>query len=261
MTNSFDTIRLEIDQRGVASLVLNRPDKHNALNAIMIRELTQVAVQLSHDTNVRIVVLSALGKSFCAGADLAWMREQFLADRTARISQASNFSTMLQAFDNLPKLLIAIVEGPAYGGGVGLVSTCDIVLAIPNACFTLSENKLGIIPATIAPFVTRRIGAANMRRFALNASPMPADVALSIGLVSELYEPHLLNEALEKQVGLALSCAPGAVAAAKKLFRRLAAGTAEPGETVEALADRWESSEGKQGIEAFFEQRKPPWAI
>lgn len=260
MIQSFETIQLEIDERGVAKLVLNRPEKSNALNATMIHELTEAALQLANDASVRIVVLSARGTNFSAGGDLAWMREQFTADRATRISQASKFSTMLQLFDNLPKLVIAVVEGPAFGGGVGLISTCDIVLATPLASFTLSENRLGIIPATITPFLISRIGVANMRRFALNANPITASEALSIGLVSEVHNPQLLDEAVEQQIKLALACAPGAVADAKKLFSKIASGSARLGETVEALADRWESAEGLQGIEAFFEKRKPPWA-
>ncbi len=260
MTNVFETINLEIDQRGIARLVLKRPEKNNALNAAMIHELTEAALRLANDTSVRIVVLSAQGTNFSAGGDLAWMREQFTTDRATRISNASKFSTMLQLFDTLPKLTIALVEGPAFGGGVGLISTCDIVLATPLASFTLSENRLGIIPATIAPFVICRIGVANMRRFALNANPILASEALSIGLVSEVHNPQLLSKALEQQIKSTLACAPGAVADAKKLFSKIAAGTARLDETVEALADRWESTEGLQGIEAFFENRKPPWA-
>ena len=260
MSYSFETIRLEVGRRGVANIVLNRPAKHNALNSTMIDEFTRAVEALAKNQSVRVVLLSAEGASFCAGADLTWMREQFNADRNTRINQALRFSHLLQQLDNLPKLLIGVAQGHAYGGGVGLLCTCDIVLATPAVNFTLSENRLGIIPATIAPFVISRVGLANVRRYSLNGNPISAEEALAIGLVSELHDPQVLDNAVEHQIKLALACAPGAVAAAKGLFRRIATGLSTPTDTVEALADRWESAEAKQGIEAFFEKRKPPWA-
>ncbi len=260
MSSDYETIRLETDGRGVARLVLNRPDKHNALNAVMIRELTDAAMQLGHDSDVRVVVLSANGKSFCAGGDLGWMQEQFDADRDERIKEATRVATMLQHLDKLPKLVIAIIEGPAFGGGVGLAAVCDIVLATPETKFALTETRLGLIPATIAPFLIRRIGLSNARRFALNANPFDAGEAKSIGLVSEIHAPEKLEAALARQLDLALACAPGAIADAKQLFRKIATGAVAQSETIEALAKRWESEEARQGIEAFFQHRRPPWA-
>jgi methylglutaconyl-CoA hydratase len=260
MTSSYETIRLDTDARGVARLVLNRPDKHNALNAVMIRELTDAAMQLAHDSGVRAVVLSANGKSFCAGGDLGWMREQFDTDRDERIKEATRVATMLQHLDKLPKLLIAIIEGPAYGGGIGLAAVCDIVLAIPETKFALTETRLGLIPATIAPFLIRRVGFANARRFALNANAFDANEAKSIGLVSEIHAPPALAAAVAQQLESALACAPGAIADAKQLFRKIATGAVSQSETIEALAKRWESEEARQGIEAFFQHRRPPWA-
>lgn len=260
MTTSYETIRLETDARGVARLVLNRPDKHNALNAVMIGELTDAAMQLGHDSSVRAVVLSANGKSFCAGGDLGWMQEQFDAHGDERIKEATRVATMLQHLDKLPKLVIAIIEGPAYGGGVGLAAVCDIVLAVPEAKFALTETRLGLIPATIAPFLIRRIGLTQARRFALNANPFDADEAKNIGLVSEIHTPDKLEAALARQLDLTLACAPGAIADAKQLFRKIATGAVPQSETIEALAKRWESEEARQGIEAFFQHRRPPWA-
>jgi methylglutaconyl-CoA hydratase len=259
MTQSYETIRLDTDGRGVARLVLNRPDKHNALNAAMIRELTDAANRLAEDAGVRAVVLSATGKSFCAGGDLAWMREQFDADRAARVAEASRLAMMLRLLDELPKLLIAVIEGPVFGGGVGLAAVCDIVLAARDTAFLLSETRLGLIPATIAPFLVRRIGPAGLRRFALNAGPFGAGEARSMGLVSEIHEPQDLGAAAERQLELALACAPGAIADAKKLFRRVATGAITQSGTVEELAGRWESEEARQGVEAFFQHKPPPW--
>ena len=260
MTQTYETIRLETDVRGIARLVLNRPAKHNALDATMIRELTDAATKLSGDGHVRAVVLSSHGKSFCAGADLAWMQEQFKANRAGRITEASRLATMLRLLDELPKLVIGVIEGPAFGGGVGLACVCDIVLATSTATFALTETRLGLVPATIAPFLIGRIGLANTRRFALNANSFDANEAKSMGLVSEIHGPHEIAAAAKRQLESALACAPGAIADAKQLFQHVASGTATRADTVNALADRWENEEVKQGIEAFFLQKRPPWA-
>ena len=260
MIQTYETIHLETDARGIARLVLNRPDKHNALNAAMIREITDAATRLANDNSVRAVVLSASGRSFCAGGDLAWMKQQFDADHTTRVLEASHLAAMLRCLDELPKLLIAVIEGSAFGGGVGLAAVCDIVLAAPDAKFALTETKLGLIPATIAPVLLRRIGLANIRRFALNACPFGAVEAQSIGLISEIHERQELGASVERQIDLALACAPGAIADAKQLFRRVAAGAISQSATAEALATRWEADETRQGVEAFFLHRRPPWA-
>jgi len=259
MTN-YESILLTIDPAGIAHLVLNRPEKHNAINAAMIRELSDAAKQLAGDQNIRAVVLSSSGNSFCAGGDLAWMRQQAGASRAARIAEATSLGVMLRLIDELPKLVIAVVQGPAFGGGVGLVSVCDIVLAARDATFALIETKLGLIPATIAPFLVARIGHGNTRRFALNANPFNAQEARAIGLVSEIHDLHDLAVALDRQLDLARAAAPSAVAAAKQLLRNVAQGTISHSETVDALADRWESEEARLGIETFFSRTRPPWA-
>ena len=259
MTQSYETIRLETDGRGVARLVLDRPAKHNAFNAVMIRELADAATKLTGDTRVRAAVLSSSGESFCAGGDLAWMQDQFDGDRAARIAEATQLASMLRLLDELPILLIAIIEGQTIGGGVGLASVCDIVLAAPQAKFALTETRLGLIPATISPFVVRRIGLASIRRFALNGNAFGAEEARAIGLVSEIHASQDIGAALERQLDLVLSCAPGAVADAKRLFRKVASGDISQAETVEALANRWETEEARQGVEAFFLHRRQPW--
>lgn len=261
MTNSFETIRLKVDARGIARLTLNRPEKHNAFNSAMIGEIANATAKLAADASVRAVVLTAVGKSFCAGGDLAWMQEQFNADRPARVAEASRLASMLRQLDELPKLLIAVIEGQTFGGGVGLASVSDIVLAVPEAKFGLTETRLGLVPATISPFVVRRIGFANARRFALNARPFNAQEALAMGLVSEIHALADIAAALQRQVDLALACAPGAIADAKHLFRRAASGALSEAQSVEALADRWESAEAREGVTAFFQNGRPPWAI
>jgi methylglutaconyl-CoA hydratase len=260
MMQRFETIRLEIDALGIARLVLNRPDNHNALSARMIDEITEGTTLLAANAEVRVVVLSANGPSFCAGGDLLWMKNQFEADRATLMYEASRLSNMYRALDELQKLLITLVEGPAFGGGVGIVATSDVVLAAEGVKFALSETRLGLIPATVAPFVLRRIGLTGMRRFGLNASTFGADDARAIGLVSEVHARHDLKPALQRHLEFARACDPGAIADAKQLFRQIAAGLSSQTDTIAALADRWETEEGRQGIEAFIEHRRPPWS-
>jgi methylglutaconyl-CoA hydratase len=254
------TIRLETDARGVARLTLDRPNKHNALNDAMIGELSDAAARLVADPAVRCVILAANGPTFCAGGDLAWMTAQAEADRATRIVAATRLAGMLQALDELPIPLIGVIAGNAYGGGVGLAAVCDIVIATPAATFMLSETRLGLIPATIAPFVMRRIGGTALRRFALTAARFSAAEAAAIGLVSEVQPETALETTVTRHIDQTLACAPGAIADAKRLFRRLAAGEVTQDGTVAALADRWEADEARQGIAAFFAKAKPPWA-
>lgn len=252
---TYQTIRLAIDPRGVARLVLARPEKHNAMNAAMIRELTGAARSLAADPACRVVVLSADGASFCAGGDLGWMKDQFEAAGPQRAAEALALALMLDALDGLPQLVIAQVQGAAYGGGVGLISISDLVIASQAAKFALTETRLGLIPATIAPYVHRKVGAAAMRRIGLHGPALDAAAAARIGLVDETVAD--LDAAVEAHVALALACAPGAVAEAKRLFRQLAAG--EAADTVAALARRWDSAEARAGIGAFFAKSQPPW--
>lgn len=258
----YETIKLSMDARGVAHLTLARPDKHNALNAQLIRELRQAAAHLAADPAIRIVVLAAEGKSFCAGADLAWMREQAGKDRAGRLAEASELALMLRDLDSLPKPLIGRVQGPAYGGGVGLMAACDIVIAAESASFALTEAKLGLIPATIGPYVVRRMGEGHARRVFMNARRFTAVEAQTLGLVSTVAPANKLDEAIKAEAAAFLDCAPGAVADAKALCLRLAR---HPGDdhlawTAERLADRWETMEAREGISAFFERRPPPWS-
>jgi methylglutaconyl-CoA hydratase len=256
---AFETILLDRDARGVARLTLNRPARHNALNAAMIAELTEAAQRIETDPAVRVVVIAAAGKSFCAGADLDWMKQQFSASPEERAREAQRLAAMLRAIDELSKLVIGVINGAAYGGGVGLASVCDMVIAGPDARFALSETRLGLIPATIAPYLHRRIGATGLRRLALHGMPFGADEAKSIGLVSLAVAAADIEAMTAQHIALALACAPGAVADAKLLFREIAAGRAGEAEAIEALARRWSTDETQAGIAAFFNKTKAPW--
>ncbi|WP_374634629.1 crotonase/enoyl-CoA hydratase family protein [Paracoccus sp. (in: a-proteobacteria)] len=257
----FETIRIETDPRGVAHLWLAREDKHNALSAQMIRDLTAAAAQLGTDPAVRVVVLAAQGKSFCAGGDLGWMQDQMRADAETRRAGARELAMMLNALNTLPKPLIARVQGNAFGGGVGMISVCDVAIAVPEARFGLTETKLGLIPATIGPYVLARMGEDKARRVFMSARLFGADEAMGLNLIASLAATDALDAAVEAEVAPYLHCAPGAVAAAKALARRLGPpiGEAEIEASIDALVAVWEGDEAPEGIAAFFDKRKPRW--
>ena len=254
-------LQLQIDDRGVATVTLNRPHKHNALSASMIAELSLVAVDLEADPLVRIVILAAAGKSFCAGADLNWIREQFAATRAQRMDEARKLAQMLRQWNRLSRPVIARVQGAAYGGGIGLMAVCDTVVAASTARFGLTESRLGLIPATIAPYVIARIGAGTARRVFPSAAIFDAETARSLGLITEVVTDEAMDEAITAEVDLYLQAAPSAVAACKKLVQSLAAPITDEviQNTIERLADTWETAAAREGVTAFFERRKPPW--
>jgi len=260
--SAYETIRLEQDARGVARLTLARADSHNALNATMIQELSAATARLAAEASVRVVILAAEGKSFCAGGDMGWMREQTEKDRAGRIAASSELARMLRDLDSLPKPVIARVQGSAYGGGVGLMCVCDLVVASASARFALAEVRLGLIPATIGPYLVRRIGEGAARRSMLNGSTVDADLARALGLVSVIATDNGLDGAVEAEVGEFLKCAPGAIADTKALCLHLARNPASDqlSWTAERLADRWETEEAREGIDCFFARKAPSWA-
>ena len=257
----FSTLLLETDARGVATLTLNRPERHNALDGTMISELRRAADLLAADAGVRVVVLTGAEASFCAGGDLNWMRQQMAADRDERMAQARLLAGMLGALNTLPKPLIGKAQGAAYGGGVGLLCVCDVALAADIARFGLTETKLGLIPATIGPYVVARLGEAMARRVFMSARVFDAAEAAALGVVARVVAPEQLDAAVEAEVLPYLAAAPGAVGRAKALALRLGpridAAVIEA--SVTALADAWETEEAREGVAAFFEKRKPGW--
>ena len=180
----FDTLSIDTDARGVATLWLNRPEKHNALSSQMIADLIAAAKQLGEDASVPAVVLAARGKSFCAGGDLGWMREQFDAAPDVRAREATKLATMLQALNTLPKPLIGRVHGNAFGGGIGMASVCDVVIGAEHVKLGLTETKLGLIPATIGPYVCARMGEAKARRVFMSARIFGAEEAVDLNILS-----------------------------------------------------------------------------
>lgn len=260
---SYATLRTSVDDRGVAVLQLARAAKHNALNAAMIADLTTAAARLADDDSVRVVVLSADGESFCAGGDLAWMQAQFAATRISRLREARSLADMLRALNELPKPLIGAVQGNAYGGGVGLMCVCDAVVTVETAKFGLTETRLGLIPATVGPYVVARLGEGRARRMFFSPRVWSAADARDMGLVSVVTTADGLADAVDAEVAPYLQAAPHAVAAAKRLARSLGPVIDEAviSATIERLADTWEGAEAQEGVAAFLEKRKPWWIV
>lgn len=258
---SYETLELSVDDSGVATLTLNRPEKHNAMSAQMLDELTAAVAALGSDSAVRVVVLAAAGGSFCAGGDLGWMRAQFDATREERMAEARKLANMLQALNTLPKPLIARVQGSAYGGGIGMMSVCDVVVAVDDARFGLTETRLGLIPATISPYVLARMGEGRARRVFMSARLFGAEEAKDLGLAAKVVSADALDAAIDAEIKPYLSVSPDAVAAAKALARSLGPVIDEAviEETVGRLADCWEHPAAMEGIGAFFDKRKPSW--
>jgi len=257
-----DTVLRAMDERGVATLTLNRPDRHNAFDDALIAELTAALHRLSADPAVRAVVLASSGRSFSAGADLEWMRRMARHSFAANLADAAGLAGLLHSLDRLPKPTIALVRGAAYGGGVGLVACCDVAIAAERASFCLSEVKLGLTPATISPYVVNAISARWARRLFQTAEVFSAARAREIGLVHEVVPEDGLAAAGEAVLQAALQGAPGAQADAKDLVflcERRPVDAALGEETGRRIALRRASAEGQEGIAAFLDKRLPAW--
>lgn len=259
---TYETIRIEQDERGVATLILDRAEKHNALSSQLIEELTQAAVALGQEKRVRAVVLTGAGKSFCAGADLSWMKEQFDASREQRMNEARKLANLLRQLNELPKPLIGRIQGQAYGGGIGVMSVCDTAIVQADARFGLTETRLGLIPATISPYVIARMGEGPARRIFMSGRLFDAAEAYSLGLCAACVDADTLDAAVDREIRPYLSASPIAVAEAKSLARSLGPtiDDAVIEETITRLADTWETEAAREGVQAFFDKRKPDWA-
>ncbi len=258
---AFETLLLSVDARSVATLTLNRPATHNALNATLIAELKRAADWLTGQSSLRAVVLTGAGASFCAGGDLGWMQQNMKKSRAERVAESFELALMLRALNELPMPLIGRINGPAYGGGVGMISVCDVSVAVDTGVYCLTEVRLGLLPANIAPYVVARMGEANARRTFLTAKRMTAAEARRLGLVSEVVPPDQLDAAVDRELADLLQCAPGAVAATKKLVSYVDSHDLPTSMIYAAdkLADAWETEEGREGIAAFFAKRAPAW--
>lgn len=262
-STSMKTISTHIDDRGVATVTMNNPDKHNAFDDGIIAELTTAFQQLADNTEVRIVILAAEGKSFSAGADLNWMKRMASYSHAENLRDSQALAEMLRALNFMPKPTIARVQGAAFGGAVGLVSCCDMAVAATRASFCLSEVKIGLLPATISPYVVAAMGQRAARRYFTTAERFSADTARQLGLVSEVAESEELDNVIELWVNHLLNNSPAAVTAAKQLVFDVADRVIDStliADTCHRIADIRVSAEGQEGLGAFLEKRPPAWA-
>ena len=256
---------LQLDyERGVATVTLNRPDVRNAFNDEVVAELTAVFLELGKRAEVRCVVLAANGPAFCAGADLNWMRSVATYTREQNIEDAGGLARMLEILYRCPRPTIAKVQGDAYAGGIGLVAACDIAVAADGAHFCLSEVRLGLIPATISPYVIRAMGARAAHRYFLTAERFTAAEAQRIGLLHEAVKAEELDARVAALAKALVQNGPAAMAACKKLVHDVAGHEISAGlvrRTVEGIADIRASDEGQEGIQSFLGKRKPNWLL
>lgn len=260
-SDSVDLVTLSIEA-GVATVTLNNPDKHNAFDDKIIAQLTHAFDRIASDENVHVMVLASTGKSFSAGADLGWMKRMASYSYEENLADANALATMLHKLNFLPQPTIAKVQGAAFGGAVGLASCCDIVIASEKASFCLSEVKLGLIPATISPYVVNAIGLKASRRYFQTAERFFAAKAEQIGLVDEVVSPDALDEATNAMIKQLLTNGPVATREAKQLAFDVAyqpINNELMQETSKRIAAIRVSEEGQEGLTAFFEKRPASW--
>ena len=256
------TISQIIDDDGVCSVTLNRPEVRNAFNDTMIEEITEELVMLESNPQVRILVLRGAGKSFCAGADINWMRRMADYDEDQNYRDASLMSDMMDRLYRFPKPTLAHVHGAVFGGGVGLVACCDIAIASQNTVFSLSEVKIGLIPSVISPYVVEAIGVRNARRYFLSGERFDAPIAKHLGLIHECCEDSDLPALEQTILNELLQSAPGAQEIAKSQLQNVVANNIDPEirrRTARMIAQVRASDEGREGTSAFLEKRPPSW--
>ncbi|MBC7414935.1 MAG: enoyl-CoA hydratase/isomerase family protein [Herminiimonas sp.] len=246
----------------IATVTLARPDVRNAFNQRMIAELTWAFDALSYERDVRAIVLAGLGTAFCAGADLTWMREMADFSPEENLADAGQLAKMLNTIYLCPHPVVARIQGDVYAGGMGLVAACDIAVAADTAQFCLSEVKLGLIPATISPYVIKAMGESAARRYFLTAERFSAAEAHRIGFVHSLTSPETLDATLEGLLSHLISASPHAVREAKRLVRDIGGAPIDEvliADTAERIAAIRASDEGREGVRAFLDKRKPGW--
>ena len=257
---SFETISYSFKNR-IASVTLNRPKVHNAFNEVMIAELTEIFKKISEDESVRVVVLTGNGKSFSAGADLNWMKKMINYSYEENLEDSIKLAELFHLMYSCPKPVIARVNGAAIGGGTGLVAVCDIAIAAENAKFSLSEVKLGLVPACISPYVIRKVGEGRCREFFLTGERLIAKRAMELGLVNQVVPLDELDQAVQDKADQLISSGPKAIAMCKELLKNVPGMDFDRAKTYTAdmIARMRIGDEGQEGMSAFLEKRKPKW--
>lgn len=257
-----NTVILAADERGVATLTINRPEIHNAFDDALIQRLIQALESVEVDPKVRVLVLRSEGKSFSAGADLNWMRRMADYSEDENLADARMLAKLMERLNNLSKPTIARVQGAAFGGGVGLVACCDMAVAADEAKFSLSEVRLGLIPAVISPYVIAAMGERAARRYFLTAERFDAAEAYRLGLVHAVVPAEQLQSRVDGLIDELLKGGPAALAAAKSLIfavSRQPTGEAVVEDTAKRITATRASEEGREGLNAFLNKRAPAW--
>lgn len=257
-------LRIERDTRGIVTLTLDRTEARNALSGELVARLTDTLGTLAGDASVRIVILTGAGQVFCAGADIGEMRAAGAASIAQNEADSRRFALMLEYLERQPQPTVAIVNGAAYGGAVGLIAACDVAIAGMSARFALSEVRLGLIPAMISPYVIRAIGTRQAHRWFLTGEAMDAATAMRIGLVHEAVDDSLLSDTTATVVNALLAGGPKAQAEIKQLLHRVTGRSSAGDESMIIDTTRWiarirAGDEGREGLTAFLERRKPGW--
>jgi methylglutaconyl-CoA hydratase len=255
------TLKISVAHQ-IGSITLNRPEVRNAFNDQVIAEITQAFTELGARDDVRCIVLAAAGSAFCTGADLNWMRRMADYSREENLADAGKLAEMLRVMDECPKPTVARIQGDAIAGGMGLVAACDVAISVDTANFCLSEVKLGLIPATISPYVIRAMGARAAHRYFLTAERFSAQEALRIGFVHEVVSNDQLDAKVDEITQTLVKNSPNAVKVCKKLLHEVAGreiGQPLIAKTVEGIADIRASAEGREGVSSFLGQCKPSW--
>ena len=257
----METILFNVEG-SIAKIILNRPEIHNAFNDIMLSELIEVFKEVrQRKSEIRVVILTGNGKSFCAGADLHWMRRMVNYSYAENVEDSKRLSECLYRLYTLPQPTIARVNGAAVGGGMGLVAACDIVVAQEEAVFSLSEVKVGLVPACISPYVIKRAGEAKCREFFLSGERISAEKAFSAGLLNEIVPFDRLDSAVDRWKSQFLNNGPEALSVCKQLLEKIPSMSLDEAMeyTADGIAKLRISKEGQEGMNAFLEKRKPSW--
>lgn len=265
MKKEYKLLTIEINDRGVGLVGLNRPQVHNAFDSELIAELTSAFEELGKNTKVRFVVLFGHGKSFCAGGDLNWMRSMKQFGHEENIADSEKLAKMYSTIGNFSKPLIGIVHGAALGGGSGLAAVCDFVVAAEDAKFGFTEARIGILPAVIAPYAIEKIGISAARAYFTSGMQFPATIAKEIGLAHRVVPRESLDAAREEIISEFFKAAPSAACNAKALIKKIVALTPDrkaiTAATIAAIADARVSDEGQEGMDALLSGRKAKWAV
>ncbi len=257
---NYETIEYQ-KKDSVGRIDFNRPEIHNAFNSTVIREMLDLFGKLEQDADLRLVVLSGKGKSFCAGADLNWMRSVITQSFEQNLAESNELADLFYKIYTFKRPIIGKINGAAIGGGTGFVAVCDIAIAARSAKFSFSEVKIGVVPACIGPYVIRKMGEGKARELFITGERMLAERAFQVGLVNKVVDDDQLDAEVDKLVSSVLSSGPEAVAMAKKLVSEVPSMTPEQFKpyTAEMIARLRVSDEGQEGMDAFLNKRPPKW--